>query len=67
MIGEAYEFLFAQSFTSFAALFAFMIIFEIPRYLATFVAAALFERPKPTCNAGRKLEDHSGDRRPQRG
>lgn len=48
MFGEAHEFLFAQSFASFAALFAFMIIFEVPRYLATFAAAALFDRPKPT-------------------
>lgn len=48
MIGEAYDYLFAQSFSSFAGLFACVIIFEIPRYFSTFAAAALFERPKPS-------------------
>lgn len=47
MIGEAFDYLFSQSYGSFAALFACVIIFEIPRYLSAFMSAALFERLVP--------------------
>ena len=43
-VSEALDYLFAQSFASFLALFWFVFIFEIPRYLLLFVVTAVLPK-----------------------
>lgn len=46
LITESFDYISAQSTASILSLFALVIIFEIPRYLALFLVAAFFERPR---------------------
>lgn len=46
LLTESFDYISAQNAQSILALFAMVLIFEVPRYLSLFFVAAFFERPK---------------------